>query len=61
MGNLGKTIYWFGCFVAATLVVIGFADYSFGDHHVTAFLSWAGLALICWLVGRASLIVLARR
>lgn len=61
MGNLGNTIYWFGCVVAATLVVIGFADYSFGERHLTAFLSWAGLAAICWLVSRASLLILARR
>jgi Mg2+/citrate symporter len=61
MGNLGNTLYWFGCVVAATVVGIGLADYSFGDHHVTAFLSWAGLAIICWLVGRVSLLILARR
>jgi len=59
MNGLGKTIYWFGCVVAATLLGIGVADYWFGDHHLTAFLSWAGLAVIPWLVGRASLFVLA--
>jgi hypothetical protein len=61
MMDLGNTIYWFGCVVAATLLVIGVFDHWFGDHHLTAFLSWAGLAVICWLVGRASLLVLARR
>jgi Mg2+/citrate symporter len=51
MRNLGNTIYWFGCVVAATLLVIGLFDYWFGDHHLTAFLSWAVLAVIPWLVG----------
>jgi len=59
MKELGNTIYWFGCVVAATLLGIGVADYWFGDHHLTAFLSWAVLAAIPWLVGRASLFVLA--
>ena len=59
MKELGNIIYWFGCVVAATLLVIGVFDYWFGDHHVTAFLSWAVLAAIPWLVGRASLFVLA--
>jgi hypothetical protein len=47
--------------VAATLLVTGLFDYWFGDHHLTAFLSWAVLAAIPWLVGRASLYVMARR
>jgi Mg2+/citrate symporter len=51
MRNFGNTIYWFGCVVAATLLVIGLFDYWFGDHHLTAFLSWAALAAIPWLVG----------
>ena len=59
MKELGNIIYWFGCVVAATLLIIGIFDYWFGDHHVTAFLSWAVLAAIPWLVGRASLFVLA--
>ena len=45
--------------MAATLLVIGVFDYWFGGHHLTAFLSWAVLAAIPWLVGRASLFVLA--
>jgi len=61
MGNLGNTINWFCSVVAATLFVIGVADYWFGEHHLTAFLSWAVLAAIPWLVGRASLLILARR
>ena len=59
MSSFGNTIYWFGCVVAATLLVIGVFDYWFGGHHLTAFLSWAVLAAIPWLVGRASLFVLA--
>jgi hypothetical protein len=59
MKSFGNTIYWFGWVVAATLLVIGVFDYWFGDHHLTAFLSWAVLAAISWLVGRASLFVLA--
>jgi hypothetical protein len=59
MKALGNIIYWFGCVVAATLLGIGVADYWFGDHHLTAFLSWTVLAAIPWLVGRASLFVLA--
>ena len=59
MKELGNTIYRFGCVVAATLLGIGVADYWFGDHHLTAFLSWVVLAAIPSLVGRASLFVLA--
>jgi hypothetical protein len=59
--DLGNTIYSFGCVVAATVLGIGVADYWFGHHQLTAFLSWAVLAAIPWLVGRASLYVLARR
>jgi hypothetical protein len=61
MKNLGNTIYSFSCVLAATLLGIGVADYWFGHHQLTAFLSWAVLAAIPWLVGRASLYVLARR
>jgi hypothetical protein len=59
MKDLGKRIYWFGCVVAATVLGIGVADYWSNDHRLTAFLSWAVLAAIPWLVGRASLYVLA--
>jgi hypothetical protein len=61
MKVFGDTIYAFGCVVAATLLGIGIADYWFGHQQLTAFLSWAVLAVIPWLVGRASLYVLARR
>jgi len=59
MKDFGKTIYWFACFVTATFLGIGLADYWFGHYQLTAFLSWAVLAAIPWLVGRASLFVLA--
>jgi len=61
MQDLGKRIYWAGCVVAATVLGIGVVDYWSNDHRLTAFLSWAVLAAIPWLVGRASLFVLARR
>jgi Mg2+/citrate symporter len=61
MKNLGNTIYSFSCVVAATLLGIGIADCWFGHQQLTAFLSWAVLAAIACLVGRASLYVLARR
>jgi hypothetical protein len=53
MKELGNTIYAFGCVVAATVLGIGIADYWFGNHQLTAFLSWAVLATIPWLVGFA--------
>jgi hypothetical protein len=59
MKDLGKTIYSLGCVVTATVLGIGFADYWFGHHQLTAFLSWAVLAAIPWLVGRTLLFVLA--
>jgi hypothetical protein len=61
MKDLGNTIYAFGCVAAATVFGIGIADYWFGHHQMTAFLSWAVLAAIPWLIGRASLYVLGRR
>jgi hypothetical protein len=61
MKALGNTVYSFGCIVAATVLGIGVADYWFGDHRLTAFLSWAVLAAVPWLVGCASWYVLARR
>jgi hypothetical protein len=61
MKDLGNTIYAFGCVVAATVLGIGIADYWFGNHQLTAFLPWAVLATIPWLVGFASSYVLGRR
>jgi hypothetical protein len=61
MQDFGNTIYAFGCVVAATVLGLGVADYWFGNHQLTAFLSWAVLAVIPWLVGFASSYVLARR
>jgi hypothetical protein len=60
MKELGNTIYLFSCVVAATVLAIGVADYWFGHHQLTAFLSWAVLAAIPWLIGLASWYVLAR-
>jgi hypothetical protein len=61
MKGVGYTVHSFGCIVAATVLGIGVADYEFGHHHLTAFFSWAVLAAVPWLIGRASLFVLARR
>ena len=61
MKDLGNTIYLSGCVVAATIVGVGVADYWFGQGRLSAFISWAVIAAIPWLVGRASLYVLARR
>jgi hypothetical protein len=58
--DFGNTIYAFGCIVAATVFELGVADYWFGHHQLTAFLSWAVLAVIAWLVGYASSYALAR-
>jgi hypothetical protein len=60
MKDFGNSIYAFGCVVAATVLGIGVADYWFGHHELTTFLSWAVLAVIPWLVGFASSYVLAR-
>jgi hypothetical protein len=60
MKDFGNTIYWIGCVVAATVLGLGVADL-YGHRQFTAFLSWAVLAVIPWLVGRASLFILARR
>jgi hypothetical protein len=60
MKDFGNTIYAFSCVVAAAVLGIGLADYWFGHQQLTAFLSWAVLAAIPWIVGRASLFVLAR-
>ena len=57
MKDLGNTIYSFGCVVAATVLRIGVADYWSNDHRLAAFLSWAVLAAIPWLVGRVRLSV----
>jgi len=46
--------------MAATVLGLGVADYWFGHRQLTAFLSWAVLAAIPWLVGYASSYVLAR-
>jgi hypothetical protein len=55
-----KTIYTGGCVMAATILGIGVADYWFANHQFSAFFSWAVLAAIPWLIGRASLYILSR-
>jgi hypothetical protein len=55
-----KTIYTVGCVMAATILGIGVADYWFANHQFSAFFSWAVLAAIPWLIGRASLYILSR-
>jgi Mg2+/citrate symporter len=60
MKELGNTIYLWGCVVAATILGVGIADYWFADHQFSAFFSWAVLAAIPWIIGRASLYGLSR-
>jgi hypothetical protein len=60
MKDLGNTIYLWGCVVAATILAVGVADYWSGQGRLSAFLSWVVIAAIPWLVGRASLYILAR-
>jgi hypothetical protein len=54
MKELGNTIYLWGCVVAATILGVGVADFWFGHGRFTAFLSWAVLAAIPWIIARAS-------
>jgi hypothetical protein len=58
--DLGNTIYTAACVVAATILGIGVSDYWFASHQFSAFFSWAVLAAIPWLIGRALLYVLSR-
>jgi hypothetical protein len=60
MEEFANRIYSFGCVVTATVLGIGVADYWFGHHQLTAFLSRALLAAIPWLVGFAFLYVSRR-
>jgi len=60
MNDFGNTIYVAACVVAATILGIGIADYCFAEHQFSAFFSWAALAAIPWLIGRACLYVLGR-
>ena len=60
MKDFGNTIYATACVVAATILGIGIADYWFGGHQFSAFLSWAVLAAIPWIIGRATLYGLSR-
>jgi hypothetical protein len=60
MKDFGNTIYTAACVVAATILGIGVADYWFANHKFSAFFSWAVLAAIPWIIGRASLYGLSR-
>jgi hypothetical protein len=55
MKDFGNTIYATACVVTATILGIGVADYWFGGHQLSALFSWAVLAAIPWIIGRASL------
>jgi hypothetical protein len=60
MKDFGNTIYATACVVTATILGIGVADYWFGGHQLSALFSWAVLAAIPWIIGRASLYGLSR-
>jgi hypothetical protein len=60
MKELGNTIYLWGCVVAATILGIGVADYWFDGHQFSAFLSWAAVAAVPWLIGYATLYAVGR-
>jgi hypothetical protein len=61
MARLGDVIYWLGCLVAAVLLVLGAADYWFGQGRLGAFISWAVLAAATWGISYAVRYVLADR
>ncbi len=61
MARLGDAIYWFGCIVTATILVLGVIDYRIGQGRFFSFLGWVALAAIAWLIGSAIRYVLARR
>ncbi len=50
MARLGDVIYWFGCILAATILMLGAADYKFGQGGLFSFLGWVALAAIPWLI-----------
>ncbi len=37
--SLGNALYWFGCIVAAVILAIGVAEYSFGYARMSALIS----------------------
>ncbi len=53
MGGPGDVIYWFGSILAATIFMLGVADYWVGQSRFFVFVSWAALAAIPWLIGSA--------
>jgi hypothetical protein len=60
MKDFGNTIYAAACVVTATILGIGVADYWFDGHQFSAFLSWAALAAVPWLIGYATLYAVGR-
>jgi hypothetical protein len=60
MARLGDVIYWLGCLVAAVIVVLGATNYWLGQGRLGAFISWALLAAITWVIGYAVRYVLGR-
>jgi hypothetical protein len=54
-------VYWFGCIVAAVILAIGVAEYSFGYERLSALISWMALAAIPWAIGLAIRYILTGR
>jgi hypothetical protein len=61
MGGPGDAIYWFGCILAATILVLGVADHWLGQGGFFVFVSWAALAVIPWLIGSSIRYISRRR
>jgi hypothetical protein len=61
MGGPGDAIYWFGCILAATILMLGVADYWLGQGRFFVFVSWAALAAIPWLIGSSIRYISRRR
>ncbi len=61
MADLGDVIYWFGCILAATILMLGVFDYRFGQGGLVSFLGWVALAAIPWAIGSAIRYILTGR
>ena len=61
LARLGDAIYWLGCIVAAVILAIGVAEYSFGYERLSALISWTALAAIPWAIGGAIRYILTGR
>jgi hypothetical protein len=60
MGGPGDAIYWFCCILAATILMLGVADYWL-EGRFFVFVSWAALAAIPWLIGSSIRYISRRR